>query len=73
MLSKRALETLNQYWKEYRPTKWLFEGARAGRHISIRTAQKIFDHACEKAHFCHPFTGEWNRFKIHTRIIRTCP
>jgi len=49
MLSKRALETLNQYWKEYSPTKWLFEGARAGRYISIRTAQKIFEHACEKA------------------------
>jgi integrase len=39
MLSKKKLETLNQYWREYKSGKWLFEGARAGRYISIRTAQ----------------------------------
>lgn len=49
MLSETALETLRQYWRRYKPDKWLFEGARAGRYISTRTVEKILEHACEKA------------------------
>uniref|UniRef100_A0A7C4U7U6 Tyr recombinase domain-containing protein n=1 Tax=candidate division WOR-3 bacterium TaxID=2052148 RepID=A0A7C4U7U6_UNCW3 len=33
----------------YNLQEWLFEGAKLGKHISIRTAQKIFEDACEKA------------------------
>jgi site-specific recombinase XerD len=49
MLSKKALETLKQYWKEYKPTKWLFEGARAGRYLSTRTVENVLEHACKTA------------------------
>ena len=47
-LSTVALETLRQYYKEYKPTKWLFEGEIKERYITIRTAQRIFENACEK-------------------------
>ena len=49
MLSETALETLRQYRREYKPTKWLFEGARMGRYLSTRTVEKVVEHACEKA------------------------
>ncbi len=49
MLSETALEVLRQYWKEYKPEKWLFEGAEADRYLSTRTVEKILKHACEKA------------------------
>ncbi len=49
ILSEKALQILRQYWKKYRPEKWLFEGAKAGRYISTRTVDKIFRDACEKA------------------------
>jgi len=49
MLSETALETLRQYWREYKPTKWLFDGARAGRYLSTRTVEKVLEYACEKA------------------------
>ena len=49
ILSETALETLKEYWREYKPEKWLFEGAKPGRYISTRTVEKIFEHACEKA------------------------
>jgi len=49
MLSHTALETLNEYIEKYNPGKWLFEGAREGRYLSIRTAQAVFEQAKDKA------------------------
>jgi site-specific recombinase XerD len=49
LLSERALEILKQYLRKYRPEKWLFGGAREGRYLSARTADKIFRNACEKS------------------------
>lgn len=49
LLSEKALEILNQYLRKYRPEKWLFVGAKEGRYLSTRTADKIFTNACDKA------------------------
>ncbi|MEW6620224.1 MAG: tyrosine-type recombinase/integrase [bacterium] len=49
MLSEVALEILRGYWRKYKPEKWLFEGARVGRHLSTRTVEKILEDACKKA------------------------
>ena len=34
ILSQTTLEQLRQYWRAYRPTKWLFEGAKKDDHLS---------------------------------------
>lgn len=47
MLSETALEILREYWRQYKPKTWLFEGFREGRYLSTRTAQAIFEHAKE--------------------------
>jgi len=49
LLSEAALNVLRQYWKKYKPEKWLFGGAREGRYLSTRTVEKILEHACQKA------------------------
>jgi integrase/recombinase XerD len=49
LLSGKALEILNQYQRKYRPEEWLFGGAKEGRYLSARTADKIFRNACDKA------------------------
>jgi len=49
LLSETTLKTLREYWKEYKPTKWLFPGPDKERYITIRTAQRVFEMACEKA------------------------
>jgi integrase/recombinase XerD len=37
ILSETALKFLPQYWKKYKPGKWLFEGARVGsRYKQVR-------------------------------------
>ncbi|MEW6002183.1 MAG: site-specific tyrosine recombinase/integron integrase [Nitrospirota bacterium] len=48
-LSEKALNVIDEYIAQYKPMKWLFEGAKAGRHLSRRTIEKIFDQACDKA------------------------
>lgn len=49
LLSEKALDILREYWRKYKPAKWLFEGAKEGRYLSIRSVDKIFRNACEKA------------------------
>ena len=49
MLSEIALAVIREYWSQYKPEKWLFEGARAGRYLSTRTVEKVLEHACKKA------------------------
>jgi site-specific recombinase XerD len=49
MLSETASSVLREYLSQYKPSTWLFEGARWGRYLSTRSAEKIFEHACQKA------------------------
>ena len=47
LLSEAALETLRRYWKEHKPSTWLFPGPNKEKHITIRTVQRIFEKACK--------------------------
>lgn len=49
ILSQTTLECLSQYWREYRPTEWLFEGQKPGTHITISSITQIFQKARKKA------------------------
>ena len=49
ILSEKALKVLIKYYKKYKPDKWLFPGLRKDKHLSVRSAQKIFKKACKKA------------------------
>jgi len=47
LLSEKLLIYLRQYYKEYKPKKWLFEG-QAGEQYSYESCYKILRIACEK-------------------------
>lgn len=49
LLSPRLLETLRLYWRAYRPTLWLFPNPDGTRPIDLKTAQRIYCAAREKA------------------------
>ncbi len=59
ILSKKLLKDLREYYVEYRPRMWLFQGAKPYRHISERTVQQVFSNALSKTdikkkfHFIH--------------------
>ena len=49
ILSDTALEDLKEYWRQYKPKKWLFESLKPSRRISTRTVDKILEYACQKS------------------------
>jgi len=49
LLSEATLKALREYWKEYKPTKWLFPRPDKKRQITIRTVQRTFETAYELA------------------------
>ncbi len=49
LLSNQLLNTLEEYWREYRPDKYLFFGKTKSRPMPIETAQQIYYNAKKKA------------------------
>ena len=49
VLSETLLKTLEEYWRTYRPGKWIFPGSTRDKHLSIDSAQQIYYKAKIKA------------------------
>ena len=50
LLSQTNLDLLREYWKQFKPRHWLFEGMEKGSHITKRGVQDIFKKYLQKAH-----------------------
>lgn len=48
LLSQKTLSLLREYYKQYRPKEWLFEGAKGGKY-STTSLRKIFQRALEQS------------------------
>jgi len=59
LLSEFMLEKLKQYYKEYKPKEFLFEGGNGRVHLAERSIQNVFNRAVEK-------TGIKKRVTVHT-------
>ena len=59
ILSRRLLEVLRVYWKQQKPTDYLFPGRKPGTHISDATLQQV----CRDAAF---LSGIHKRVTAHT-------
>ncbi len=49
VLSSYSLCVLREYWKQYRPEKWLFEGLKAGKKYSKTSVTKVVKQAAKKS------------------------
>ena len=50
---RRIFRTECNYWREYRPSTWLFEGQEAGVPMPTATAQRIFYNLKQRAGITH--------------------
>jgi integrase/recombinase XerD len=69
ILSQRALECLRQYWREYRPKEWLFEGQKEGTHICYTSIRNIFFDAKKRAGITKPVTVHSLRHAFATHLL----
>jgi integrase/recombinase XerD len=49
LLSQSNLTILREYWKQYKPKYWLFEGMEKGSHITKRGVQDMFKKYLKKS------------------------
>ena len=61
LLSEKLLKELREYFKEYRPQKWLFEGETPGEPYSASALVKILKEAASRAGIKH---------RVHVHMLR---
>ena len=61
LLSEKLLKELREYFKEYRPQKWLFEGETPGEQYSASALVKILKEAASRAGIKH---------RVHVHMLR---
>jgi site-specific recombinase XerD len=71
LLSQVALETLREYWKEYRPTHWLFPGEKPENYVCISTIQVAFKRAKRRAGITKPASCHTLRHSFATHLLES--
>jgi integrase/recombinase XerD len=69
LLSKVALETLNDYLQYYKPALWLFPGTNPDTPLSSTSIQKMFQAARERAGITKPASVHTLRHSFATHLL----
>lgn len=69
LLSEVALQTVKAYRKSYRPENWLFSGTPEGRHLSVRSVQKVMERTKKKIDIPQQATVHTLRHSFATHLL----
>jgi integrase/recombinase XerD len=70
-LSPKILELLREYYKVFKPTKYLFEGQETGTIYSEQSLQSVLKQALQKAKINKPVTLHWLRHSYATHLLES--
>lgn len=68
-LSIKTIEMLREYFKEYRPKLYLFEGQTPSTMYDVRSLQQVMKNAVNKAFINKPATLHWLRHSYATHLL----
>jgi integrase/recombinase XerD len=68
LLSEKLLVVLRDYFKQYKPNMWLFEG-QFGEKYSENSLQEVLKSALQKSKICKPVTLHWLRHSFATHLL----
>jgi site-specific recombinase XerD len=71
ILSQTALDCLREYWREYRPKEWLFEGEKDNTHITVSSIYQIFQKSKERAGIAKKACVHTLRHSFATHLIES--
>jgi integrase/recombinase XerD len=70
-LSPKILQMLREYYKDYKPAVWLFEGQIKCEQYSEKSLQSVLKQALQKTGITKPVTLHWLRHSYATHLLES--